>query len=103
MEFGIFTGMYWPNHRRALQTEAEMCHAELDLVKAADRAGFKYAWVAEHHFLDEYSHLSASEAWMAYALAVTENIHLGSGIINITPPVCPPAGCTPPGGGPPGP
>jgi alkanesulfonate monooxygenase SsuD/methylene tetrahydromethanopterin reductase-like flavin-dependent oxidoreductase (luciferase family) len=28
---------------------------------------------------------------MAYALAVTDNIHIGSGIINITPPVCPPA------------
>ena len=91
MEFGLFTGMYWPNHRRAVQTEAEMCHAELDLVKAADRAGFKYVWVAEHHFLEEYSHLSASEAWMAYALAVTDNIHIGSGIINVTPPVGPPA------------
>ena len=28
---------------------------------------------------------------MAYALAITERIHIGSGIINITPPVCHPA------------
>ena len=91
MEFGVFTGMYYPNHRRATETEGDMLRAELDVVRAADRAGIKYAWVTEHHFLDEYSHLSASEAWMAYALAVTDNIHIGSGIINITPPVCHPA------------
>ena len=60
-------------------------------MQAADRSGFKYVWVTEHHFLDEYSHLSANEAWMAYALAITDNIHIGSGIINITPPVCHPA------------
>ena len=45
-----------------------MLRAELDVVQAADRSGFKYVWVTEHHFLDEYSHLSANEAWMAYAL-----------------------------------
>jgi alkanesulfonate monooxygenase SsuD/methylene tetrahydromethanopterin reductase-like flavin-dependent oxidoreductase (luciferase family) len=60
-------------------------------VRAADAAGFKYAWVTEHHFLSEYSHLSASESFIGYAAAVTENIHLGSGIFNITPPVNHPA------------
>ena len=60
-------------------------------VKAADAAGFKYAWVTEHHFLEEYSHLSASESFIAYAAAQTSNIHLGSGIFNITPPVNHPA------------
>ncbi len=92
MEFGVFVGMYHPNHRRAQgETEQDVLRAELDVVQAADRSGFKYVWVTEHHFLDEYSHLSANEAWMAYALAITDNIHIGSGIINITPPVCHPA------------
>ena len=92
MEFGVFVGMYHPNHRReAGETEQDVLRAELDVVQAADRSGFKYVWVTEHHFLDEYSHLSANEAWMAYALAITERIHIGSGIINITPPVCHPA------------
>ena len=92
MEFGIFVGMYHPNHRReAGETEQDVLRAELDVVQAADRSGFKYVWVTEHHFLDEYSHLSANEAWMAYALAITDRIHIGSGIINITPPVCHPA------------
>ena len=92
MEFGVFVGMYHPEHRRAAgETEQHVLRAELDVVQAADRSGFKYVWVTEHHFLDEYSHLSANEAWMAYALAITDNIHIGSGIINITPPVCHPA------------
>jgi alkanesulfonate monooxygenase SsuD/methylene tetrahydromethanopterin reductase-like flavin-dependent oxidoreductase (luciferase family) len=92
MEFGVFVGMYHPEHRRQNgETEQDVLRAELDVVQAADRSGFKYVWVTEHHFLDEYSHLSANEAWMAYALAVTDNIHIGSGIINITPPVCHPA------------
>ncbi len=58
---------------------------------AADKAGFKYTWATEHHFLTEYSHLSANEVFLGYLAAATERIHLGSGIFNITPPVNPPA------------
>ncbi len=34
---------------------------DIQAVIAADKAGFKYVWVTEHHFLDEYSHLSAND------------------------------------------
>jgi alkanesulfonate monooxygenase SsuD/methylene tetrahydromethanopterin reductase-like flavin-dependent oxidoreductase (luciferase family) len=91
MEFGLFNQMYHPAHRRQERTEQEVLREELALIEVADRVGFKYAWASEHHFLDEYSHLSASEAFMAYALARTERIHIGSGIINITPNVAHPA------------
>ena len=91
MEFGLFNQMYHPVHRRSERTEQEVLREELAIIEVADRVGFKYAWVSEHHFLDEYSHLSASEAFMAYALARTKNIHIGSGIINITPNVSPPS------------
>jgi alkanesulfonate monooxygenase SsuD/methylene tetrahydromethanopterin reductase-like flavin-dependent oxidoreductase (luciferase family) len=59
----------------------------VELVKAADRAGWKYVWVTEHHFLTEYSHLSASEVYLGYLVALTERIHLGSGIFNLNPQV----------------
>ncbi|HEY4333844.1 MAG TPA: LLM class flavin-dependent oxidoreductase, partial [Ilumatobacteraceae bacterium] len=91
MEFGLFNQMYHPVHRRAERSEHECLMEELAIIEVADRVGFKYAWASEHHFLDEYSHLSASEAFMAYALARTTNIHIGSGIINITPAVSPPS------------
>jgi alkanesulfonate monooxygenase SsuD/methylene tetrahydromethanopterin reductase-like flavin-dependent oxidoreductase (luciferase family) len=57
----------------------------------ADRTGWKYWWTTEHHFLDEYSHISANEVLLAHVAALTENIHVGSGIYNITPPVNHPA------------
>ena len=31
---------------------------------AADAAGFKYIWISEHHFLDEYSHISANDVFL---------------------------------------
>lgn len=91
MEFGMFMAMYHPKHRRAERSEQQMIREELSLIEAGDRAGFKYCWFSEHHFLDEYSHMSDSESFMAYAFAKTERIHLGSGIFNITPPVNHPA------------
>src|SRR5919112_1276136 len=93
MEFGIFTNMYHPKHWRdgQVRTEHETLRNELEYIQIADRVGFKYSWSAEHHFLDEYSHLSDSETFMAYALAKTQRIHVGSAIFNITRPVNHPA------------
>jgi alkanesulfonate monooxygenase SsuD/methylene tetrahydromethanopterin reductase-like flavin-dependent oxidoreductase (luciferase family) len=42
-------------------------------------------WVVEHHFLHEYSHLSANDAFIGYMAACTDRIHLGSGIFNPLP------------------
>jgi alkanesulfonate monooxygenase SsuD/methylene tetrahydromethanopterin reductase-like flavin-dependent oxidoreductase (luciferase family) len=58
---------------------------EIELVRTADRAGWKYVWVTEHHFLTEYSHLSAPEVFLGYLACATERIHLGSGIFNLNP------------------
>lgn len=90
MEFGIFNGMYVPRTITAEHgdgAEHLRLKEELAWVKAADRAGFKYLWATEHHFLEEYSHLSANEAFLGWCAAATERIHIGSGIFNITPPV----------------
>jgi alkanesulfonate monooxygenase SsuD/methylene tetrahydromethanopterin reductase-like flavin-dependent oxidoreductase (luciferase family) len=84
MEFGIFIQGYTPQYRRAVDPDAEH-HAltnDLELVEAADRAGFKYVWVTEHHFLDEYSHLSANDVVLGYLAHATKRIHIGSGIFN---------------------
>jgi alkanesulfonate monooxygenase SsuD/methylene tetrahydromethanopterin reductase-like flavin-dependent oxidoreductase (luciferase family) len=93
MEFGLFIQGYVPKFRREVDPDAEH-HAfmdELEVVQAADKAGFKYVWVTEHHFLDEYSHLSANDAVLGYLAHATERIHLGSGIFNPLPQVNHPA------------
>jgi alkanesulfonate monooxygenase SsuD/methylene tetrahydromethanopterin reductase-like flavin-dependent oxidoreductase (luciferase family) len=64
---------------------------DMEVTKAADEAGFKYVWVTEHHFLDEYSHLSANDAVCGYLAHATVRIHIGSGIFNPLPPVNHPA------------
>ncbi|HUC35618.1 MAG TPA: LLM class flavin-dependent oxidoreductase [Acidimicrobiales bacterium] len=94
MEFGIFNGVCLPPKFRAAHgagAEHRRIMDEVAYVKAADAAGFKYTWATEHHFLTEYSHLSANESFLAFVAAETKNIHLGSGIFNITPPANHPA------------
>ena len=93
MEFGLFIQGYVPQFRRDRDADAEH-HAFLDelaAVQAADRAGFKYVWLTEHHFLDEYSHLSANDVVSGYLAHATERIHIGSGIFNPLPQVNHPA------------
>ncbi|MFF6958997.1 LLM class flavin-dependent oxidoreductase [Streptomyces sp. NPDC088197] len=89
MEFGLFVQGYVPAARAKADPEAEH-HAlieETEYVIQADRSGFKYAWASEHHFLEEYSHLSANDVFLGYLAHATERIHLGSGIFNPLAPV----------------
>jgi alkanesulfonate monooxygenase SsuD/methylene tetrahydromethanopterin reductase-like flavin-dependent oxidoreductase (luciferase family) len=86
MEFGLFLQGYVPGpgaHVPATEHEAFM--QEVELVQAADRTGWKYAWFSEHHALTEYSHLSSSEVFLGYLAHATSRIHLGSGIFNLSP------------------
>ncbi len=94
MEFGLFVQAHVPRH----EVDADPAGAEhvrlmreLELAEACDRAGWKYVWSVEHHFLEEYSHISASEIFLPYVAARTTRIHIGSAIYNITPPVNHPA------------
>jgi alkanesulfonate monooxygenase SsuD/methylene tetrahydromethanopterin reductase-like flavin-dependent oxidoreductase (luciferase family) len=93
MEFGIFIQNFVPEFRRAGNPDYEhqVIMQDLELVQAADKAGFKYVWVVEHHFLDEYSHLSANDVIIGWLGHATERIHLGSGIFNPLPQVNHPA------------
>jgi alkanesulfonate monooxygenase SsuD/methylene tetrahydromethanopterin reductase-like flavin-dependent oxidoreductase (luciferase family) len=88
MEFGIFVQGHVPQSRREREGDVAEHNAlmgEVELVRLADRHGWKYAWITEHHFLTQYSHLSASEAYLGYCAAITDRIHLGSGIFSFNP------------------
>ena len=93
MEFGLFIQNFVPEYRRAVQPDAEhrAIMEDLSACIAADKAGFKYVWATEHHFLEEYSHLSANDVVLGYLAHATERIHLGSGIFNPLPQVNHPA------------
>src|SRR6478609_2313775 len=88
MEFGIFVQGHVPKarvEREGHDAEHNALMGDIELIKAADQYGWKYAWVSEHHFLTEYSHTSASDVYLGYAAAVTNRIHLGSGIFSFNP------------------
>jgi alkanesulfonate monooxygenase SsuD/methylene tetrahydromethanopterin reductase-like flavin-dependent oxidoreductase (luciferase family) len=63
----------------------------LEQLEVADRVGIDYLWEVEHHFLEEYSHSSASESFLAAASQRTKRIRLGSGVTLLPPPINHPA------------
>jgi alkanesulfonate monooxygenase SsuD/methylene tetrahydromethanopterin reductase-like flavin-dependent oxidoreductase (luciferase family) len=65
--------------------EERLLRDALDQVELADRVGFHSVWEVEHHFLEEYSHSSAPEVFLAAASQRTERIRLGHGIVQLPP------------------
>ena len=61
MRFGIFYEHQLPRPWQE-DSERRLIADALEQVEVADRAGFDTVWEVEHHFLEEYSHSSASGA-----------------------------------------
>ena len=55
MEFDVMIHGFCPRNPHDPAHEHDWVRRELELVQAADRAGFKYVWLTEHHFLEEHS------------------------------------------------
>jgi alkanesulfonate monooxygenase SsuD/methylene tetrahydromethanopterin reductase-like flavin-dependent oxidoreductase (luciferase family) len=84
MRFGIFYEHQQPRPWEEGSTE-RLLNDALDQVELADRLGIDYVWEVEHHFLEEYSHSSAPEVFLAAASQRTERIRLGHGIVQLPP------------------
>ncbi|HEX8804763.1 MAG TPA: LLM class flavin-dependent oxidoreductase, partial [Acidimicrobiales bacterium] len=64
-------------------SEHKLLKDTLEQVELADRLGIDYVWEVEHHFLDEYSHSSAPEVFLAACSQRTSRIRLGHGIVQL--------------------
>ena len=84
MRFGVFYEHQLPKPWSP-DDEFRLLHEALDQVVLADELGFHHAWEVEHHFLDEYSHSSAPEVFLAAAAGRTSRIRLGHGIRQVIP------------------
>jgi len=84
MRFGVFYELQLPKPW-APDDEHRLFHEALEQIVLADRLGIDYAWEVEHHFLDEYSHSSAPEVFLAAAAGRTRRIRLGHGIRQVIP------------------
>jgi alkanesulfonate monooxygenase SsuD/methylene tetrahydromethanopterin reductase-like flavin-dependent oxidoreductase (luciferase family) len=84
MKFGIFYEHQIPRPWND-GDELRIYQEALDQVELADRLGIDYAWEVEHHFLEEYSHSSAPEVFLAACSQRTKRIRLGHGIVLMPP------------------
>jgi alkanesulfonate monooxygenase SsuD/methylene tetrahydromethanopterin reductase-like flavin-dependent oxidoreductase (luciferase family) len=84
MKFGLFYEHQIPRpwHDGA---EHKLFQDALAQVELADTLGFDYIWEVEHHFLEEYSHSSAPEVFLAACSQRTTQIRLGHGIVLMPP------------------
>lgn len=90
MKFGVFYEHQIPRPWND-GDELRLFQEALDQVELADQLGIDYAWEVEHHFLEEYSHSSAPEVFLAACSQRTKNIRLGHGIVLMPPKYNPPA------------
>jgi alkanesulfonate monooxygenase SsuD/methylene tetrahydromethanopterin reductase-like flavin-dependent oxidoreductase (luciferase family)/putative sterol carrier protein len=80
MRFGIFYEHQIPRPWGD-DGEQRLMQDALEQIELADRVGLDSVWEVEHHFLEEYSHSSASGVFLGAASQRTERIRLGFGIL----------------------
>jgi alkanesulfonate monooxygenase SsuD/methylene tetrahydromethanopterin reductase-like flavin-dependent oxidoreductase (luciferase family) len=82
MKFGLFYEHQLPRPWGP-DSEHQLLKDALDQVELADKLGLDCVWEVEHHFLEEYSHSSAPEVFLAACSQRTSRIRLGHGIVQI--------------------
>jgi len=90
MRFGVFYELQLPKPWGE-GAEHQLVQEAIEQVELADKLGIHHAWAVEHHFLDEYSHCSASDVFLTALAARTKNIRVGFGIRQVIPQYNPPA------------
>jgi alkanesulfonate monooxygenase SsuD/methylene tetrahydromethanopterin reductase-like flavin-dependent oxidoreductase (luciferase family) len=84
MKFGLFYEHQLPQPWHE-DSERQLIQDAISQVELADRLGIDYVWEVEHHFLEEYSHSSAPEVFLAACSQRTSRIRLGHGITLMAP------------------
>jgi alkanesulfonate monooxygenase SsuD/methylene tetrahydromethanopterin reductase-like flavin-dependent oxidoreductase (luciferase family) len=88
MKFGLF---YLGNNPKPIDGDdwEQTSHARwfrewLEQIEYADRLGFDYVLVGEHHFMGEFSDMSAPDVFMSAITQRTRNIRIGSAIMQLS-------------------
>jgi alkanesulfonate monooxygenase SsuD/methylene tetrahydromethanopterin reductase-like flavin-dependent oxidoreductase (luciferase family) len=82
MEFGILFTSH-PNHVTEPYPHRDV-HARVTAeIEAADRLGYDTAWVAEHHFSNQYGIMPDVFTYMGYLAARTSRIRLGTAVVTL--------------------
>jgi alkanesulfonate monooxygenase SsuD/methylene tetrahydromethanopterin reductase-like flavin-dependent oxidoreductase (luciferase family) len=82
MEFGILFTSH-PNTELEPYPHRDV-HARVTReVRRADEMGFDYAWVAEHHFSNEYGIMPDVFVYASYLAALTKQIKIGTAVVTL--------------------
>lgn len=82
MEFGILFTSHPHKDREPYPHQA--VHARVtDEIVTADRLGFDYAWLAEHHFSTEYGIMPDVWVYAGHLAALTKRIRLGMAVVTL--------------------
>ena len=82
MEFGILFTSH-PNEDVEPYPRRDV-HARVTReILAADRLGFDYAWLAEHHFSEEYGIMPDVFVYAGYLAALTKRIKIGTAVVTL--------------------
>jgi alkanesulfonate monooxygenase SsuD/methylene tetrahydromethanopterin reductase-like flavin-dependent oxidoreductase (luciferase family) len=84
LQFGMFCELQMPRPWREGQ-ELRLFLNALEWVEIGDRIGIDCVWAQEHHFLEEYSHSSAPEVFLAACSQRSKRMRLGHGITLMPP------------------
>ncbi|HEY8200434.1 MAG TPA: LLM class flavin-dependent oxidoreductase [Actinomycetota bacterium] len=84
MQFGMFFELQLPRPW-APDDERSLVEHALEWAEIGEHAGIEYAWAQEHHFLEEYSHSTAPEVFLAAVSQRTRRMRLGHGITLMPP------------------
>ena len=82
MEFGILFTSH-PNHASEPYPHRDV-HARVTAeIEAADRLGYDTAWVAEHHFSNQYGIMPDVFTYLGNLAAKTSRIRLGTAVVTV--------------------
>lgn len=82
MEFGILFTSHPHKDREPYPHQG--VHARVtDEIVTADKLGFDYAWLAEHHFSTEYGIMPDVWVYAAHLAALTKRIRLGMAVVTL--------------------
>ncbi|MPZ57008.1 MAG: LLM class flavin-dependent oxidoreductase [Rhizobiales bacterium] len=82
MEFGIlFTSQ--PNTEAEAYPHRDVHARVTSQILRADELGYDYAWLAEHHFSNEYGIMPDVFVYAGYLAALTERIKIGTAVVTL--------------------
>src|ERR1700742_4309186 len=84
MKFGVFYVHQLPRPWTG-NSKKKLFQNSLSQVELADKLGYDFMWMVEHHFLEEHAHSSAPEVFLAAASQRTKRIRMGHGILALPP------------------